>query len=437
MSQALPTRSQLARLTAPDAFWWATGIEDTFITEPWHLTGRTLDEYELTGHYERWAEDLGLVAELGVSAARYGIPWHKVQPAADTWDWGFADRTLGRMLDFGVEPIVDLVHYGLPPWIAGAYLNPAYPELVAAYAGRLAERFKGRIFWYTPLNEPRITAWYCGRLGWWPPFRRGWPGFVAVMLAVCRGIVRTVETLQAVDPEIVPAHVDATDLFEAADPSLEEDARRRQEIVFLALDLISGRIGEGHPLRAWLLGNGATEADLAWFRERAVDLPVVGMNMYPMFTQKRMLRDGAGRLRIRMPYAAGDLVTRLGRLYHARYGAPLFVSETASLGSVRRRRAWLDASVAATRDLRREGVPVFGYAWWPLFALVAWAYRQGRRPPSAYLLQMGLWDIDPDPAAALRRLRTPLVDAYRELAAGGAHAVGSLSKREPSFAASG
>ena len=46
-------------------FWWATGIEDTFITEPWHLTGRTLDEYELTGHYERWQEDFGLVAELG------------------------------------------------------------------------------------------------------------------------------------------------------------------------------------------------------------------------------------------------------------------------------------------------------------------------------------------------------------------------------------
>src|SRR5215203_5978124 len=80
-----------------------------------------------------------------------------------------------------------------------------------------------------------------------------------------------------------------------------------------------------------------------------------------------------------------------------------------------RRRAWLDASVAATRALRQEGVPVFGYTWWPLFALVAWAYRQGRRPPAAYLLQMGLWDIDADLDAGLARLRTPLVDAYREL----------------------
>ena len=40
----------------------------------------------------------------------------------------------------GVEPIVDLVHYGLPPWIDAAYLNPDFPERMAEYAGRLAER---------------------------------------------------------------------------------------------------------------------------------------------------------------------------------------------------------------------------------------------------------------------------------------------------------
>jgi beta-glucosidase len=437
MMEALPKRSQLARLSEPDAFWWATGIEDTFITEPWHLTGRTLDEYELTGHYERWREDIGLVAELGVGAVRYGVPWHRIQPAPGRWDWDFADRTLGRLLELGVEPIVDLVHYGLPSWIEGAYRNPAYPELVAEYAGRLAERFKGRIFWYTPLNEPRVTAWYCGRLGWWPPFLRGWPGFVAVMLGVCRGIVRTVEALRAVDREIVAAHVDATDLFDTADPALEDETRRRQETVFLALDLVSGRVGEGHALRRWLIEQGATDADLAWFREHAVDLPVIGMNLYPMYTQKRVLRDAAGRLRVRMPSASADLVTRLGRLYHERYGVPLFISETASLGSIARRRAWLDDSVAASRALREDGIPLFGYTWWPMFALVAWAYRQGRRPPSAYLAQMGLWDLDPAPDAALARVRTPLVEAYRALAAAGANPVGRLAKAEPGLAAAG
>jgi beta-glucosidase len=52
MTQKLPTRSELPRLTEPGAFWWSTGIEDTFITTPHPATGRTLDEYELTGHYD-------------------------------------------------------------------------------------------------------------------------------------------------------------------------------------------------------------------------------------------------------------------------------------------------------------------------------------------------------------------------------------------------
>jgi beta-glucosidase len=428
MTRPLPTRSQLGQLTAPDAFWWSTGIEDTFITAPHPVTGRTLDEYELTGHYGRWREDLSLVAELGVPCARYGLPWHRIQPEPTTWKWEFADATLERLLELGVAPQVDLVHYGLPPWIEGAFLNPDYPKMVAEYAARLAERFKGRITWYTPLNEPRITAWYCGRLGWWPPFRRSWPGFVALMLAIARGMVETVRALEGVDPEIVPYFVDATDLFETDGAEFAEEARRRQEIVFLALDLVSGRIDEQHLLWSWLLKHGAREADLAYFLEYAVHPPVIGMNLYPMFTQKKLLRDAGGRFRIRMPYAAGDLVTRLGRLYCKRYCVPLMISETASMGSLRRRLNWLEQSVAAARQLRGEGVPLVGYTWWPLFALVTWAYRQGRRPVTDHIAQMGLWDILPDPEDSLRRVQTPAVHAYQQLVRRGAEAVGSLSE---------
>lgn len=426
MAAPFASRSELGRLTAPDAFFWAVGIEDTFITAASPTTGRTLDEYELTDHYTRWPEDFELMAELGVKVARYGIPWHRIEPERGRWVWDFPDQTLERLLALGIHPIVDLVHYGLPPWIEGAFLNPEYPHYVAEFAERVADRFRGRIRWYTPLNEPRITAWYCGRLGWWPPYERSWRGFVRLTLAICRGIVATVRALQRVDPEIVPVHVDATDLFDTNNPDLEQERRRRQEFVFLALDLISGKVREDHSLWAWLLRNGASAGELEAFAQDPIDLPLIGMNMYPMFTQKLLLRDQGGRQRIRMPYASGDLVTKLGRMYFDRYRAPLFISETASLGSVRRRLAWLAQSVAGVKTLRSEGVPLVGYTWWPMFALVAWAYRQKTRPVTDYLLQMGLWDLDPNPAAALRRIRTPLVEAFQAHVASGCEPVGPL-----------
>lgn len=423
------SRKQLDALLEPHAFQWLAGIEDTFITAPSAKTGRTLDEYELTQHYERWHEDIGLMAELGIRAARYGIPWHRINPAQGKWDFTWADRPLERLLELGIEPVVDLVHYGLPAWIENAFLAPDFPNYMAEYAARIAERFNGRIHAYTPLNEPRVTAWYCGKLGWWPPLRRGWRGFVEVMLGVCRGIVKTVRALSDIDREIVCIHVDATDLYEAREPDLAPEAARRQDIVFLALDLVSGRVIPGHPLHAWLLTHGANSQTLEWFAEHAVALDLIGINLYPLFSQKRLVRDSRG-LRIRMPYADASIVERLSELYWKRYARPLLISETASEGTVARRASWLEDSVGAVKRTRARGIPLIGYTWWPLFALVTWGYREGRKMPADYLRQMGLWNLEAD-ERGLNRVRTPLVDRYRELVVDKAESIGALVAPAP------
>jgi beta-glucosidase len=396
-------------------FVWLTGLEDTFIVAPHQRTGRTLDEYELTGHYDAWAADLEAAASLGIGAIRYGIPWYRVNPSRGAWDFSFVDSTLERLLELGVEPIVDLVHYGVPAWIDQAFLNGDYPSYVAEYAARIAERFRGRIRTFTPLNEPRITAWYAGMLGHWPPFRRGWRGFLQVLVGVAKGIVTTERALRDVEPELVSVHVDAGDVYVTDDPSLAAEAERRQQIGFLALDLVSGRVDESHPLRRWILDHGVDERTLDWFRERPLELQVVGVNAYPLFSRK-VLKRRDRRLRISMPYASADVLERLCELYHARYRVPLLISETATEGSVARRMDWLSSSVAAIEHARERGIPVVGYTWWPMLALVTWAYRAGRKAPDYYLKQMGLWDLRPDAQSRLERVRTPLVDAFSSFA---------------------
>jgi beta-glucosidase/6-phospho-beta-glucosidase/beta-galactosidase len=395
---------------SPELFYWATGIEDTFVTHASPVTGRSLDEYELTGHYERWEEDIRLISELGVKTARYGLPWHRIQTSPDTWNWDWADAVLDRMLDLGINPIIDLVHYGLPPWMDAAFMNPDYPSRVAEFASRVASRFKDRITWYTPFNEPRIAAWYCGRIGWWPPFLRTWKGFLQILLQICRGIALTQEALRSINPHSVMMHVDATDLYLTRHSALQSEVQLRQEIVFLALDLLQGRVRNNHPLWGWILKHGLSEEELGWFWEKRTDPDVIGINLYPMFTQKEFVQTNSGR-KTRLVYATGELVETLSSMYWNRYGLPLMISETASLGSVSRRRKWLQDSVKAVHRVRERGIPMIGYTWWPLFSLVAWAYRQGNRPFSQYLLHMGLWDLD----ESLKRVRTPVVDEYKKL----------------------
>jgi beta-glucosidase len=409
---SLPSRAHFLKVpTASDAFLWATGIEDTFIVDPHPLTGRTLDEYELTGHYAQWEGDIDRVAELGVPALRYGIPWYRVEPERDRFDWSWTDRVLARIVDRGIEPIIDLVHYGTPPWLTGSFLNPEYPERVAGYGAAFARQYRGLFRWLTPLNEPRVNAWYAGRVGQWPPYLRSWSGFARVLVAICRGIVLTEMAVREVLPDLVSVHVDPTDLYDTDDPGLAAEVRLRQELVFLAMDLVLGRVGEEHPLRGWLRKQRVPDADIAWFAAHQARPDVIGINMYPMFSWKRLKRVRGG-VRQRMRYAPASVLAELCRMYHDRYRMPLMVTETAAMGRVGKRAAWMDASIDAVRQVRAEGIPVVGYTWWPLFALVSWPYRVGSQSLEKYLIQMGLWDLKAVDDR-LERVPTPLVERYQ------------------------
>jgi len=84
------------------------------------------------------------------------------------------------------------------------------------------------------------------------------------------------------------------------------------------------------------------------------------------------------------------------------------------------RQKWVRESAEATARVREAGVPLVGYTWWPLFALVTWAYRQGANPAEYYLKQMGLWDLRDTPQGKLQRVPTDLVTEFKQMAAGGA-----------------
>ncbi len=180
-------------------------------------------------------------------------------------------------------------------------------------------------------------------------------------------------------------------------------------MVFLALDLILGKLDRSHPLWGLAIKNGISESTLDWFTQNPIEIDICGINLYPMFSQKCLKRDARG-VRIRMPYASAEIIDRLSRMYFLRYRLPIMITETATRGTVQRRVLWLSESVEAIKRVRAEGIPLIGYTWWPMFSLVAWAYRQGTREPGAYLEKMGLWDLVAEENGGLRRSETPLVD---------------------------
>lgn len=393
----------------PAEFLWASGIEDTFVpqTRPGH---RALDEYQLMGHYEHWREDLALGRELGLQAMRWGVPWYRVEPFPGEFDWSWTDQVIPYLVeDLKITPILDLMHYGCPFWLRREFASDEYPQAVASYAKAFAERYKGLVRWYTPLNEPIVNALFCGKKGLWPPYLRGDAGYIRVMLQLVRGIQRTVVALKEVDPGAVMVHVEATGLARAAREDLQVLAVEDQRRGFLGYDLLTGRVDAEHPLFTWLLRNGAGPDEIRDIGRAAIPLDVIGLNFYPQWSTQQVSVNRKGRLEYRAVEQDGAGFVHLIEDYYRRYNVPIMVTETSAKGAVDVRSRWLAASVAAIRQLREEGVPVLGYTWFPLFTMIDWRYRYGKRPLEHYLLDLGLYTL----GSERRWEATPLVEQLR------------------------
>jgi beta-glucosidase len=416
------TRKQLAPgFDAP--FAWALGIEDTFVPQVAATSGRTLDEYVLTQHDRFWRDDLAMIADIGVRYLRYGIPWYRVNPAPGRFDWSSTDEVIPELHRLGIHPILDLVHYGAPLWLEGTFLSPSYPDLVAEYAAAVAERYGHLIRLWTPLNEPRVHAHFAGATGAWPPYRRGVRGYTQVMVALARGMSRTIAAIRRVRADAVIVHVDALTAGHTADPALQSEVGARRYQGFLAQELVEGLLGPDDATWHWLLDNGVAQAHLEELRATPARIDVFGANFYPQMSGFDVLgtpEQPYQRCRIG---TCDDLAAVL-REAHDRTGKPIMVTETSVAGSVAARRRWLESSVEAIREVRMSGVPIIGYTWFPAFSLVTWSYRRGRRPMEAYLNHMGLWNLQPETDGTLTRVATGLEQRYAELVAGGAAEVG-------------
>ena len=402
--------------SAAGSFVWGVGIEATFVPQA-RLGHRALDEYALMGHDHLWRTDIDRIAGLGVRAVRYGIPWYRVNPAPGQFDWSWTDEVLPYLVAArGLVPIIDLVHYGTPLWLQDEFLHPDYPAHVAEYAAAFAQRYRGLVNHYTPLNEPAVTASRSGLLGAWPPYRRGERGYVAVLVAAMRGMIATATAIRQVQPGAVFVHAEDVGLEFAATVDLAPWALERQARRWLPLDLACGLVDAGHPLRAWLVARGAAPAVLDDLAARAIRWDVLGVNFYPWSNRRWQQRSNgsiaAGRDR---GDPAGALAAVLGAV-HARYGRPVMVTETSASGSMARRLRWLEAVALGVTRTRAAGIPVVGLTWFPVFTMVDWRYRRSRRAVEHHLLHLGLWDV-PSLRGSLERVATPLVGAFRELVA--------------------
>jgi beta-glucosidase/6-phospho-beta-glucosidase/beta-galactosidase len=361
-------------------FLFATGIENSYPTIAGHVR---VDEMEKCGHYELWQRDLQLVAEMGLRCLRWGPPLHRVFQGPGRYDWRWTDSVVARMQQLGIEPMMDLCHFGLPDWL-GDFQNRDFPEYFAEYASAAARRYPHIRLW-TPVNELLITALFSAKYGWWNERLSSDQSFVRATLNLCRANVLGMRAIAAEIPDATFVQSESIEHTHASSPHLLDQAAFHNERKFLPLDFTYGyQVSER--MLAHLYEMGMTDAEYAFFMEAPDNFDCLLGTDYYVTNEHLLYADGSTG-----PSGEYFGYYVLAKEYYERYGIPLMHTET-NLMETSDSVQWLRKQWNSLLRLRQDGIPVHGFTWYSLTDQMDWdtALREDARRVNA----VGLFDLD-------------------------------------------
>ncbi len=376
-----------------------------------------MDQMERCGHFDR-REDFEHLAALGFKTLRYGLHWERFCKAGTLEVFA---EPLAEMQRLGIEPIAGLIHHGSGP--AGTdLLDPHFPEKLASYARRLAERFP-HLRRFTPVNEPQTTARFSALYGHWYPHTRSFAGYARALVNQVKASVLSMRAIRSVRPDAQFITTEDAGKTWSTEP-LRELCDEREARRWMGIDLLCGRVRRGHPMFAFLSANGIPEDEIFWFADNPCPPDVIGLNYY--LTSDRFLDHQvwkypdwmaggdtgeeplvdveAVRVRTGGIAGVGGILTEAWE----RYNIPVAITECHLGGGwegdpVR----WLAEVWAEAEQARRRGVRVAAVTVWSLLGSWDWCSLvtcdQGVYEPGVFDIRSG----HPVP--------TPLADAVREL----------------------
>jgi beta-glucosidase len=110
-------------------------------------------------HYHRFAEDIQIMADIGLQAYRFSLSWPRVLPegigVVNIKGLDFYDRLVDKLLAHHIQPWVTLFHWDFPDslYTKGGWLNRESADWFADYVGVVVERLSDRVQHWITLNE--------------------------------------------------------------------------------------------------------------------------------------------------------------------------------------------------------------------------------------------------------------------------------------------
>jgi beta-glucosidase len=383
-------------------------IWDRFSSEPSHIEDRQNGQVTCD-HYHRWAEDVDLMASLGLQGYRFSIAWTRILPngtgPVNEAGLAFYSDLVDRLLARGITPYVTLYHWDLPQALQdrGGWANRETIEAYLAYTRIVVSRLGNRVKHWMTFNEPWVHA-FCGH-----QFGAHAPGLTDL------------KTTLQVAHHLLVAHGKAVPVIRGLCPGAQVGIVHNLEWIEPAtsrIEDVAASVRHDGAYNRWFLDatqKGSYPADLwAWYgtdvprvlpgdlETMAVPTDFLGVNFY---TRRLIAHDPAGRgtagrsfLAVQQVYRPfvprghfdewemnPDGLHKLLLRLRDEYGNPnILVSENGTSlpdvpgpdGQVHDpiRVKYLARHLAAIWEANREGARVGGYFVWSLMDNYEWGF---------------------------------------------------------------
>ena len=133
-------------------YWAQEHMKHTSFAEP---SGDAVD------HYNRYEEDIKLMADAGLNAYRFSIEWARIEPEKGRFDENEVEhyrRVIRCCKEHSITPIVTMLHFTSPKWLIseGGWEAESTVEYFKNYCTYIAEQLGSELEYVCTINEANM-----------------------------------------------------------------------------------------------------------------------------------------------------------------------------------------------------------------------------------------------------------------------------------------
>jgi len=138
-------------------------IWDSFCSTPGKVLGGHSGE-PACRHYFRYAEDVGIMRDLGLNSYRFSLAWPRLMPEGrgklNSKGLDFYRRLVDSLLESEIRPMATLYHWDLPQALQdkGGWASADTPKRFADYCFAVFDKLADAVPMWITINEPAVTA---------------------------------------------------------------------------------------------------------------------------------------------------------------------------------------------------------------------------------------------------------------------------------------